>query len=169
MSAPKTEKEVHGFLGRLNYIARFISHLTTICEPILKLLRKDQAIEWNDNCQRASERIKHYLQEPPILMLVVSGRPLIMYLTALEDSMGCVLGQHDESCRKEHAIYYLRKKFTDCELGYSLLEKTCCALAWATKRLRQYMLTHTMLLISKIDSIKYIFKKPGLTGKVACW
>ena len=25
---PKTEKEVRGFLGRLNYIARFISHLT---------------------------------------------------------------------------------------------------------------------------------------------
>ena len=28
MSAPRTEKEVRGFLGRLNYIARFISHLT---------------------------------------------------------------------------------------------------------------------------------------------
>ena len=29
MPAPKTEKEVRGFLGRLNYIARFISQLTT--------------------------------------------------------------------------------------------------------------------------------------------
>ena len=36
-------------------------------------------------------------------------RPLIMYLTVLERSMGCVLGQHDESGRKEHAIYYLSK------------------------------------------------------------
>lgn len=42
-----------------------------------------------------------------------------------------VLGQHDESGRKEHAIYYLSKKFTDCETRYSLLEKTCCALVWA--------------------------------------
>ena len=25
---PKTEKEVRGFLGRLNYVARFILHLT---------------------------------------------------------------------------------------------------------------------------------------------
>ena len=40
MSVPRTEKEVRGFLGRLNYIARFISHLTT-CEPIFKLLKKD--------------------------------------------------------------------------------------------------------------------------------
>ena len=34
MSSPKTEKEVRGFLGRLNYIARFIAQLTTTCEPI---------------------------------------------------------------------------------------------------------------------------------------
>ena len=34
MPSPRTEKEVRGFLGRLNYIARFISHLTSICEPI---------------------------------------------------------------------------------------------------------------------------------------
>jgi hypothetical protein len=30
MPAPKTKKEVWGFLGRLNYIAHFISWLTTI-------------------------------------------------------------------------------------------------------------------------------------------
>ncbi|KAI5437824.1 hypothetical protein KIW84_023805 [Lathyrus oleraceus] len=73
----------------------------------------------------------------------VEGRPLIMYLTVLENSMGCVLGQHDESGRKEHAIYHLSKKFTDCETRYSLLEKTCCALAWAARRLRQGKWTPT--------------------------
>ena len=44
MSAPRTEKEVIVFLGRLNYIARFISHLTATCELINKLLRKYQVI-----------------------------------------------------------------------------------------------------------------------------
>ena len=57
-------------------------------------------------------------------MPTVEGRPLIMYLTVLENSMGCVLGQHDESGQKEHAIYYLSKKFTDYETRYPLLEKT---------------------------------------------
>lgn len=169
MLTPWMEKEVHDFLGRLNYIARFISHQTATCKPIFKPLRKNQAVEWNENCQRAFERIKQYLQEPPILIPPVPGRPLIMHLTVLEDSMGCVLGQHDESGVKERAIYYLSKKFTDCESRYSLLEKTCCALAWAAKRLRQYMVTHTTLLISKMDPIKYIFEKPALTGTVSRW
>ena len=79
--------------------------------------------------------------------------------------MGCVLGQHDESGRKEHAIY-LSKEFTDCETIHSLLEKTCCTLAQAARRPRQYMLVHTTLWISKMDPIKYVFEKPALTGRV---
>ena len=52
---------------------------------------------------------------------------------------------------------------------YSLLEKTCCALAWATRRLSQYMLTHTTLLISKMDLIKYIFEMPALSKGITRW
>lgn len=83
MSVPRTEKEVRGFLGRLNYIARFISHLTATCKPIFKLLYKDQAIEWNDNFQKAFEKIKEYLQESLILMPLVPSRRLILYLIVL--------------------------------------------------------------------------------------
>ena len=44
MSAPKTEKGFRGFIGRLQYISRFIAKLTTICKPIFKLLKKDQPV-----------------------------------------------------------------------------------------------------------------------------
>ncbi|XP_058726255.1 uncharacterized protein LOC131597582 [Vicia villosa] len=135
----------------------------------VKLLRKDQGVVWTEDCQKAFDSIKEYLLEPPILIPPVEGRPLIMYLTVLEESMGCMLGQQDETGKKEHAIYYLSKKFTDCESRYSMLEKTCCALAWASKRLRQYMINNTTWLISKMDPIKYVFEKPALTGRIARW
>jgi len=83
--------------------------------------------------------------------------------------MGCVLGQHDESGRKEQAIYYLSKKFTDCESRYTMTEKLCCALVWSTKRLRQYMLYYTTWLISKMDPLKYISEKPYLSSRIARW
>ena len=75
MPAPRTEMEVRGFLGCLNYIARFISHPTSTCKPIFKLLKKDQVVEWNNDCQVAFDKIKEYLLEPPILMPPVEGRP----------------------------------------------------------------------------------------------
>ena len=58
MPAPKIEKQVRGFLGRLNYISRFISHMTATCEPIFKLLKKDQGCVWTDDCKRAFDSIK---------------------------------------------------------------------------------------------------------------
>lgn len=53
---PGNREKVCGFLGRLNYNSKFISHLTATCEPIFKLLRKDQTIVWNENCQNALRR-----------------------------------------------------------------------------------------------------------------
>ena len=61
----------------------------------------------------------------------------------------------------------MSKKFTDYESRYSLLEKICCALAWAAQRLRQYMLYHITWLIAKLDPIKFIFEKPLLFERIA--
>ena len=110
--------------------------MTATCELIFKLLKKDLGCVWTDDCQREFESIKEYLLKPPILLPPVEGKPLIMYLTVLDNSMGCILGQQDETGRKEYAIYYLIENITDCESRYSMLEKTCYALAWTTKRLR---------------------------------
>uniref|UniRef100_A0A2N9IH86 Uncharacterized protein n=1 Tax=Fagus sylvatica TaxID=28930 RepID=A0A2N9IH86_FAGSY len=147
MPAPKTEKEIRSFLGRINYIARFIAQLTATCEPLFKLLRKDVKIKWTEDCQKS----------------------LLTRSRIQEASMGCMLGQQDETGKKEQAIYYLSKKFTEPETRYLLVEKTCCALAWASKKLRQYMLYYTTWLVSRMDPIKYIFEKPALTGKIARW
>ena len=83
--------------------------------------------------------------------------------------MGCVLGQHDEIGRKEQAIYYISKKFTNYGSRYSPLEKMCCALAWAAQRFKQYMFYHTTWLIAKLDPIKYVFEKPSLSERIARW
>ena len=106
---------------------------------------------------------------PLVLVPPVRRRPLILYMTVLDESMGCVLGKHDESRKRERVVYYLSKKFTTCEMNYSLLERTCCTLVWAAHRLRQYMLNYTTWLVSKMDPVKYIFEKPALTGRIAWW
>ncbi|XP_017974505.1 PREDICTED: uncharacterized protein LOC108661580 [Theobroma cacao] len=169
LPSPKTQKEVRGILGRLNYIARFISQLTLKCDLIFKLIRKHNPGAWNEECQVTFDKVKEYLLSPLVLVPPVAGRPLLLYLTVNEGSMGCVLGQHDETGKKERAVYYLSKKFTEYESKYSSLKKMCCALAWTTYQLRQYMLYHTTWLIAKFDPIKYIFEKPSLSGRVARW
>ena len=101
MLEPRTKKQVRGFLGRLNYITRFISQLTATCEPLFRLLRKNQFVKWEDDCQVAFEIIKRCFMNPSMLVPPVPGRPLILYMTVLDESMKCVLGQHNESRKKE--------------------------------------------------------------------
>ena len=50
MPLPKSEKEIREFLGRLQYISRFIAKLISTCEPILKLLRNNEPHAWNNEC-----------------------------------------------------------------------------------------------------------------------
>uniref|UniRef100_A0A2N9HXX3 Integrase catalytic domain-containing protein n=1 Tax=Fagus sylvatica TaxID=28930 RepID=A0A2N9HXX3_FAGSY len=128
MPAPKTEKEIRSFLGKINYIARFIHTV---------------------HCNLTSP---HPIPHSP---------RSILWAACWDNKTR--LG------RKEQAIYYLSKKFTEPETRYLLVEKTCCALAWASKKLRQYMLYYTTWLVSRMDPIKYIFEKPALTGKIARW
>ena len=96
MPAPSIEKEIRGFLGRLQYISCFIAKLTDICEPIFHLSRKNQHTVWNDNCQRAFERIKECLLSPPVLVPPIPGHPFLMYLSVLDMALGCMLAQLDD-------------------------------------------------------------------------
>ncbi|XP_070008257.1 uncharacterized protein [Nicotiana sylvestris] len=164
---PRNKTEVMSLLGRLNYISRFIAQLTTTCEPIFKLLKNDVAVKWKDECQEAFDKIKGYLSNLSVLVPPEPGRPLIMYLTVLNNFFGCVLGQHDITGRKEQAIYY--KKFTSYEVKYTHLERTCCALTWVAQKLKHYLSSYTTYIISRLDPLKYIFQKPMPTWRLTKW
>ena len=91
MLATRTKIEIRGFLGRLQYISRFIAKLIDICEPIFRLLRKNQATVWNDDCQHAFEKIKECLLSPPVLVPPISGRPLLLCFSVSDMALGCML------------------------------------------------------------------------------
>ena len=55
------------------------------------------------------------------------------------------------------------------EEKYSLLEKTCVALVWATHKLKHYMLAYKVLLIVRMDPLKYLMEKPVQDRKIAKW
>nr|CAN79098.1 hypothetical protein VITISV_035490 [Vitis vinifera] len=138
MLVPRTKRDIKRFLGRLQYISRFIARLSDICELIFQLLRKSQPTIWDDQCQREFERIREYLLSPPVLVPPTPSRPLLLYLSVLDVALGCMLAQLDDS-GKDRAIYYLSKSMLDYEMRYVMIEHYCLTLVWATRRLRHYM------------------------------
>ncbi|RVW74208.1 Ribonuclease HI [Vitis vinifera] len=78
MPAPRIEREVRGFLGRLQYISRFIARLTDILPAHI---REDPRV----------------LAVTPILAPPTPGRPLLLYLSVSDVALGCMLAQLDDS------------------------------------------------------------------------
>ncbi|XP_074290939.1 uncharacterized protein LOC141617672 [Silene latifolia] len=111
MPRPKTEKEIRGFLGRVQ--CRFVAKLTMICEPIFKKLKVGEHVMWDDQCQAAFDKIKEVLSSPPVFSPPVAKLPLSLYLTLTDTAMRAMLAQTVD--KKERAIYYISKKFLDYE------------------------------------------------------
>jgi len=80
--------------------------------------------------------------------------------------LGALCAQENEE-GKERALYYLSRKLLGAKLHYSLIEKMCLALMFVVQKLRHYMQAHTIRVISKADSIKYILSRPVLSGCLA--
>ena len=95
----------------------------------------------NDKCQQAIDGLKRYLSSPPVLKPPILGKPLILYVSVIDDSIGAVLAQHDEE-GKERATYYLSKLFNDAEKKYMVIEKTCVGVVWVAQKLKYYFLAH---------------------------
>ena len=104
MLPPRSEKEIKGFLGRLQYISRFVTKNTSTCEPIFKILKKNEPHTWNDEHQRAFELIKEYLLHPPILVLPQHGKLVLLYLSIIRDKVRSILAQEDDD-KNERATY----------------------------------------------------------------
>ena len=95
----------------------------------------------------------------------IPGRPLLLYLSVSDMALGCMLAQLDDS-GKERAIYYLSKRILEYECIYIMIENFCLALVYATMRLRHYMTEYSILLISRLDLLRYLFDTPVLTGRL---
>jgi len=96
------------------------------------------------------------------------GKPLKLYISTSEKSIGSLLAQNNEG-GKEQVVYYLNRILTKVETRYTSVEKLCLALYFTTCKLRHYMLHCHIHIIAKTDVIKYMLAKPMLTGRVGKW
>ena len=169
MPSPRTLRELKGLQGRLAYIRRFISNLSGKCRPFSRLMKKGVDFVWDAECEAAFQDIKSYLTKPPVLAAPTTGKPFILYTRALDYSLGALLAQENDG-GKEAALYYLSRMLVGAEHRYSPVEKECLAVMFAVQKLRHYLLSSTIYLISRINLLKVLVTKAGsLNARLEKW
>ena len=122
MQPPKNLKELSSLQGRLAYIHRFIVNLSGRCQLFTRLMKKGISFVWDDACQKAFEDIKAYLTEPPVLASPVAEKLFLLYVRAIDHSLGTLLTQKNDKS-VEQAIYYLSRTLIGVESCYNPVEK----------------------------------------------
>ncbi|XP_015170845.1 uncharacterized protein [Solanum tuberosum] len=168
MPEPQNIHELKSPQGKLAYLRRFISNLAGRCQLFGHLMKKGAPFNWDETCSDAFKSIKSYLAKPPVLAAPIPRKPLILYITAQERSVGALLAQ-ENSEGKENSLYYLSRKMTPNELNYSLIEKLCLALVFLIQKMKHYFQAHVVRLISRANPIKFVMSKPVLSDRLARW
>ena len=89
-----------------------------------------------------------------------------MYMALEEEAIGAMIAQADEA-GVEHAVYYLSKKLLPYEIKYYIVQKTCLAVIWATRKLRHYFQSYQVEVVAKVDPLRHLYEAPVLIGKLA--
>ena len=108
--------------------------MATKAQSFNKNFHKGSTHIWNDECQESPDQIKGYLAKPPILMPPISGKPLILYISATDSSLGALLAQSDEM-GKERAIYYISQTLVAYEMNYISTKKAYLAEVFASQKI----------------------------------
>jgi hypothetical protein len=88
VQVPTSKKELQRFLGKVNYLMRFICNLSGKVDAFTPLLRLKSGAEftWGAKQQEAFDEIKSYLTLPPVFRVPKSGVPFQLYV-AVEQSV----------------------------------------------------------------------------------
>lgn len=68
-SHPRNVKELKSFLGKINFLRRFISTLAELLRELNNMLRKDSALKWTVEAKQSIEAIKEAITKTPVLTL----------------------------------------------------------------------------------------------------
>ena len=64
---PHNKKAMQSFLGKINFVRRFISDFTEIVKPLQDMIKKDFNFKWKKERREAFDKIKEAIVEAPTL------------------------------------------------------------------------------------------------------
>ena len=120
MEAPKPENkaELQSFLGLVNHYRKHVPNMSTLCEPLNRLLGKNVKWEWSDKFVETFRKLKEILTKENVLIHYDPNKELLLATDASPVGLGAVISHRVEG--KEYPIAYASRTLTAAEKKTSL-------------------------------------------------
>jgi hypothetical protein len=165
---PRSRKEVQSFLGKINFLRRFVSNFAEMVKLITTMLRKGHEVKWVVESRNYFEQIKKALTEAPVLISPDYSKDFLIFSFASFDTVAVVLLQKNAE-ELEQPISFFSRALRDAEVKYDIMEKQAYALVKSLKDFRVYVLHSKIIAYVPSASVKDILIQPDIDGRRSKW
>eukprot|EP00253_Pinus_taeda_P007123 PITA_07123 len=168
LSVPRTKKDIQSFLGKINFVRRFIHNFEELVKHITSMLKKESEIKWTNAPRRSFEDIKIDIMEATTFISPDYSKEFHIFSFASGDTLAAVLLQKDDE-GSEHLVAFFSKTLRDAKLRYDNIEKQAYALIKSLKAFRIYILHSKVIAYVPAASVKDVLMQPDVDGRRAKW
>ncbi|GBG84493.1 hypothetical protein CBR_g38776 [Chara braunii] len=165
---PTSLTQVRAFLGLASYYRRFIKGFAAIARPLTNMLRKDQPLSWDAECQQTFATLKDALATTPILIRPDPLKQSILITDWQPEAISSILAQKGNDGRK-HVIEYASRTVPDERRNDSAPQGECYAVVWGIQHFHPYLYGQKFRLVTDHEPLLALKKLTNYTGMIGCW
>ena len=154
MPPPQNKAGISTFLGMVNYLCKFLPHLSSLTKPLREVLRKESLFIWDEQLQSCFDLIKNTLSNDATLSYFDVSKEVTLSADASKDGLGACLTQNSKP------IAYASKSLTDTQKRYAQIEKECLAIYFAAEKFHTFIYGRPVTVETDHKPLVNIFCKP---------
>jgi hypothetical protein len=147
---PTNVSEIQSFLG--------LKDFSNIAKPMMKLLEKNKAFEWTEECQTSFEELKKRLNSALMLILSDLTKKFDIYCDTSCRGLECVLMQEGQ------VVCYASRQLRKHEENYPKHDLELPVVVHALEIWRHNLIGHHCDIYSDHKSLKYVFTQDNLNS-----
>ena len=176
MPAPKTVREIRGFIGAIGYYRRFILTFSWLAGPLISLTKKYALFRWTEDCQHAFEALKDQLTAMALLAYPDLSKLMVLNTDASDRCIGAVLMQPCPNkdgpvlgCLKKVPINFLSHRLSETQQRWPVIEKEVFTILYAVQKLGYYLSWAVFTIKTDHHPLKYLLEAEWTNKKIQQW
>ena len=161
MPRPTNVKETQRFLGFINYLAKFLPHLSEVCQPLRCLCEKNNQFCWESQQEQAFTKAKQLVTMEPVLTYYDANKPVTIQCDSSDKCLGCTILQDGKP------IAFASTALSPAQQRYAVMEKEMLVICFAAKKFSTYILGKGDVTVETDHKpLEAIFKKSLLAAPI---
>ena len=153
MPRPEKRDDILRLNGMVNYLSRFLPHLSDVMKPLRDLTHKDAVWCWDDLQEKAWNDVKSLIVSAPVLAYYRSGEVLEIQCDSSQSGLEAALMQNG------HPIAYASRALTEVESRYAQIDKEMLAIVFSVEKFNDYTFGRRTIVHTDHKPLESIVKK----------